>query len=251
MRNGLKTIVLIALGATVTAVGRAQKQCSPPCECSVVPAQSKWGYAPRGDRCEGMYDVPISMGRQQLLRLASFTLGRVSLDGNRASHLKFAWRSATDELKLVAAPRTHGVYYRMDTTLPSNSHGFSWGLDVLQAAHVSLDDLGFLLKDRRDVYRPVAGTTSSLLASQADYFFVVAPRILVKNLIAQVRDATGQIVDTPLVPHRSFAGEHGVTFTIPASHAQGLFSLHLEAKCLEGCAGNDAPVVSNYSFQIP
>ena len=250
MRRFVLAQLIAALGiaGTLATWSLAEQECIEPCECTVVPAQGEWRYSRRGDRCEGRYNQPISSRKQrQLLRLASFTQGNIVSSAGKV--LPLTWSKRNEALRLAAAPIVPNLFYRMDTAIAANSQSFNWNLEVVKATHVDLHELGYVLKTSQDLYVPVRSAGSESLA--AAYSFVVAPRIVVKSLKAQVLDSAGQPVDAPPVPSVTIARDGAVAFTIPAPHAAGVFTLHLEAKCLEGCDGKDALVVSEHAFQIP
>jgi hypothetical protein len=245
-----RLFVVLACGATLSESALGDT-CEPPCNCSVVPAQGKWAYRSRADRCEGLYDSPISHKRKEKpLELVSFTFGRV-LPEPDSSVLKFAWAGSSEVLTLTASPRVPNVYHRMDATAPASSSGFSWNLDVVKATNRNLADLGFVLRSSRDTYAPVASVGAASVATQSAYYLVVVPRLMVKDLVARVLDSAGKIVDKPSIPSVICPRDRGVEFAIPAPHAPGSFLLHLEAKCLEGCDGKEPWVISDHSFQIP
>jgi hypothetical protein len=132
-----------------------------PCDKGLlVLARGPQGYAPHGDRCEGIYAQQVS---GTILRVASLTASFEEYELMSGTDLTVEWTAPGDSaVRLRAQGVEQELYYRMDTSRPPESRSYHWPSDVLAAQHIARGDIGVLGWTRcslggvaRDVYVPL------------------------------------------------------------------------------------------------
>jgi hypothetical protein len=130
-------------------------------------------YKSRGDRCEGLYALPVSGSAR--LRLLSFTAQGAAVDPEGSSSLALTWSPPAEAVtvRLTAESLRYRVYYRMDSSRSAADKHFAWPADLLKRQEIGLgaSELGLLcwttLKVRgldQDVYLPLSAGSASAVA---------------------------------------------------------------------------------------
>jgi hypothetical protein len=132
-----------------------------PCDRGLLElAHGPQGYAPHGDRCEGIYAQQVS---GTVLRVASLTESFEEYELMSGTDLTVEWTAPGDSaVRLRAQGVEQDLYYRMDAIRPTGSRSYHWPTDVLAAQHIARGDIGALGWTRyslggveRDVYVPL------------------------------------------------------------------------------------------------
>ncbi len=112
-----------------------------------------FGYAHRGDRCEGLYARQVAGGT--VLYLVSLTEAFGDYDPGTADTLVVEWSGAgSGALRLRAEGVRPELYYRMDTQRPASAGAFRWPSNVLASQGIPRRDIGIV----GWTTRPVGGT---------------------------------------------------------------------------------------------
>jgi hypothetical protein len=113
-----------------------------PCDPNLAQlGQNPQGYQLRGDRCEGVYIQPVS-GSTTLL-VASFTEFFEEFDPSSSDSLSVEWSSpAETPVHLRAYALREKLYYQMDAIIAAGKTGYLWPAGVLNALHLSRQDIG-------------------------------------------------------------------------------------------------------------
>ncbi len=140
----------------------------PPCDSALLGRArgGSFGYAPRGDRCEGLYSRQVAGGT--VLYLVSLTEAFGDYDPRTADTLIVEWSGAGDgALRLRAEGVRPELYYRMDAGRPGSAGSFRWPTTVLVSQRIPRRDIG------------VVGWTTRSLGGSAREVYVplrIAPR---------------------------------------------------------------------------
>src|SRR5271169_6747915 len=140
------------------------------------------GYRARGNRCEGLFAVPVSTSAR--LQIVGFHAGQFPVTplGSNTSVVSVRTRppSSSDEVLLQAIALRPLTFYAMDTTQLASDGAFSWDTSVLASPTLALraNELGIvactvLCDPTKDpVYLPVAMVAPSG-GGRSGYFVVV------------------------------------------------------------------------------
>lgn len=157
-RNVGAAVLLAVLTLIPRSVARAQAS---PCDEGLKAlAHGTYGYALRGDRCEGLYAQPVG---GTVLWVASLTESFEEYEVTSGTALTIAWSAPGDrEVKLRAQGIKAELFFRMDAARSAGTHSYRWPSDLLAAQHILRDDIGLLGWTRyaiggieRDVYLPL------------------------------------------------------------------------------------------------
>jgi hypothetical protein len=120
------------------------------CDRSLVPAAgTPFGYSVRGDRCEGLYAQDLA---STTLEVASLIEVFDDYDLATAQQLHVTWTPAgSSNILLRSRSLKSNVYYRMDTTQPSDRSSYTWPAGILAALNLRREDLGVLAWTEADV----------------------------------------------------------------------------------------------------
>jgi hypothetical protein len=134
----LAVALLLSARNLTSLVGAPQGPCDPNLKQL---GQDPQGYQLRGDRCEGIYIQPVS-GSSTLL-VASFTASFEDFDPSSTDKLTLEWSSlAATPLRLRAYALREKLYYQMDSVVPADKATYLWPTGVLNALHLSKQDIG-------------------------------------------------------------------------------------------------------------
>ncbi len=160
------------------------------------PKKNPLGYRLRGERCEGQY---IEQVASTALSVASLTKTFEDYDLNSDKPLQIEWPKLGDqEIRL----RAHGIkwklYYRMDTTRPSESTAFQWPVGILSALNIPKNSIGIVgwtyqkFEDTtKKVYLPLRVIQSQGANVQSSYRLLLWPGVQLKEVyvsLAKVDD---------------------------------------------------------------
>jgi len=208
-------------------------------------AQDPHGYRLRGDRCEGIYIQPV--GSTALL-VASFTEVFENFDPKSPARLSLEWSSpAENAIHLRAYGLHEKLYYQMDAVVPSGKTSFLWPTDVLDALHLSREDIGVVgftdskigassetlylpLRIRQEAKQKLAGGFQLVVlsGSELEELFV--------SLAKVGRDGRPQsflISDKPL-GRSYYPAERSIPVDIPKLSEPGIYYLELGATSRNG-----------------
>jgi hypothetical protein len=113
------------------------------CDPGLQPAGGvEIGYAPRGDRCEGLYVQEVSGGALGIVSLAEYSK---SYEFTKDHALLLEWPAFVDELvRIRASSLKQKFYYRMDTVRTPKILAYTWPSDVVARLKLGRDDIGLL-----------------------------------------------------------------------------------------------------------
>ena len=163
-------LIVFVLTSSLGARHQASRQA---CDPRLRPQPGLWGYAPRGDRCEGLYEELVSEGA---LRPVSLVSGEAPLPEIVA--LSWPRTPSTAEVVLTASSLKPTMFYRMDALVRGTV--YRWATDVVRGLKIGEKELGILAmtqevvgKAPRRVYLPVTSGPRTDAAS-AQYILRVA-----------------------------------------------------------------------------
>lgn len=138
------------------------------------------GYRQWGDRCEGMYRLPVG---GTTLYLASFTEAFEDYNPRIPDTLLVEWAApGVSDLEIRAEILKNGPYYRMDTRRPPGTGSYRWSTAILVAEQIRRRDLGVVGRTRDtvagspvDVYVPLRIRQKSQPLHCGTYQFVLWP----------------------------------------------------------------------------
>jgi hypothetical protein len=249
--------VSAALAGLLSALALGPAAARDPCDPSLLKRANArpTAYAPRGDRCEGLYVQEVAGGG--VLTVVSFTAGFDDFDPRGVGALQLAWPGLeAAEISIRAQSRRPKLYYRMDTIRPAAPATYAWRTDVLGELNLKRADIGVIawasraIGDRqRDVYVPLRiGVTGPPRVPTAAYTLVLVPGVELDQVFVSVAalDEQGRRVRAEYGPRRL---DHGLypagrsfTTTIPAPGRRGLYRLELNAVQRNGAASTTDPL---------
>jgi hypothetical protein len=181
-RSPLGLLVALVLGLASPARPETR-----PCDRGLTPIRDPTGYTLRGNRCEGLYEAPVSSTG---LELVSLTRGKLRFDLDPALQLTVSapdpGDAAPGPVRVRAVAKPLRTYYRMDAELPPTRQ-LSWPVrDVLWpqrlAAH-RIGLFGWVERDGERIFVPLRvgiqgervapGTVDLVVRSTADVERVV------------------------------------------------------------------------------
>jgi hypothetical protein len=166
---------------------------SPPadglCDPKLIPSRTDpLAYSRRGDRCEGVYFVPVSGSAD--LSLVAFTEASGSFQVGPNERTRLQWAAGPDKplVHVRAVSLKSGVYYRMDSVGPAGSDRLEWPGDVVGRLNLTSADLALTAWSSQaiggrtqNVYVPLSvGNTAS--TGKGQYVVKVVPGSEVSEL---------------------------------------------------------------------
>jgi len=212
-----------------------------PCDPNLTqPGQNPHGYRLRGDRCEGIYIQPVS-GSTTLL-VASLTEFFEDFDPSSLGKLSVEWSSpAETPIHLRAYALREKLYYQMDAIVEAGKTAYLWPTGVLNALHLSKQDIGVVGfteyhvgRENRTLYVPLRIRHKNQKPTHG-YQLVLLPASELKEVfisLAQV-GTDGQphsflISDRPL-GMGYYPAERGILIEIPSLKTPGVYYLEIGA----------------------
>jgi hypothetical protein len=214
-----------------------------PCDPNLAQlGQNPQGYRLRGDRCEGVYIQPVS-GSTTLL-VASFTEFFEDFDPSSPDPLSVDWSSpasAETPVHLRAYTLREKLYYQMDATVAPRKTGFLWPAGVLNALHLSRQDIGVVGYteyhvggENRTLYVPLRIQQKKQNATHG-YQLILLPGSELKEVFISLAQlgTDGQphsflINDHPL-GKGYYPAERGILVEIPSLKTPGVYYLEIGA----------------------
>jgi hypothetical protein len=238
-RLGFAVLVLGLLSvADLSRVASAQQS---PCDPNLAQlGQNPQGYRLRGDRCEGIYVQPVS-GSTTLL-VASFTEFFEEFDPSSSDPLSVEWSSpAQTPIHLRAYALHEKLYYQMDAMLVPGKTGYLWPTGVLNALHLSRQDIGVVGYteyrvggENRTMYVPLRIRQKNQRPTHG-YQLVLLPGSELKEVFISLAQlgTDGQphsflISDHPL-GKGYYPAERGIMVEIPSLKTPGVYYLEIGA----------------------
>jgi hypothetical protein len=175
-------LVTLALAVAVPASSETRL-----CDRGLTPIRDPTGYTARGNRCEGLYESPVSSTG---LELVSLTRGKLRFELDPALQLTVSapdpGDAAPGPVRVRAVAKRLRTYYRMDAELPP-SRQLSWPVrDVLWPEGLGAERIGlfgWVERDGERIFVPlrlapqgqpiVPGTVELVVRSTADVERVV------------------------------------------------------------------------------
>lgn len=113
------------------------------CDPGLQPAGgNEVGYAPRGDRCEGIYIQEVS---GETLQIVSLTEDYKNYKFTKDKPLLLEWPARGDApVQVRASSLKRKIYYRMDTLRSQKPPGYTWPTDILSRLELGREDVGLL-----------------------------------------------------------------------------------------------------------
>jgi hypothetical protein len=229
--------LLLSARNLTSLVGAAQGPCDPNLKQL---GQNPQGYQLRGDRCEGIYIQPVS-GSSTLL-VASFTASFEAFDPNSIDKLTLEWSSpATTPVRLRAYALREKLYYQMDSVVPAGNTTYLWPTGVLNALHLSKQDIGVVGftgyrvgSEIRTLYLPLRVQSKNQSQLPA-YRLVLLPGSELDEVfvsLAQV-GADGQphsfLISDRKLGKGYYPAERGISIDIPTPTMQGIYYVEIGA----------------------
>ncbi len=157
----------------------------------------EFGYRPRGDRCEGLYNLPV--GGAARIAIESLTQHLSLGDLDNRSHILLRWRVPTPTpVRLTAVSERPRIRYRMDVLLPASASEFRWSTEVVGHIGLEGDDIGLVGTARiriagiaRDVYVPVTAGPGIISDGSIEIVFVADVDLAALELTIRPIDARG------------------------------------------------------------
>ena len=152
-----------------------------PCDPDLKsPENHPYRYIRRGDRCEGSYIQEVS---STTLLVASLTEFFEDYDLTSGKDLLVGWKApGPTGVRLRAQGVRQKLYYRMDTTLPSNRTAYTWPANILAALNIRKNDIGVVGwttyafgKTEQKVYLPLRISQQINPVSLNSYQLVLVP----------------------------------------------------------------------------
>jgi hypothetical protein len=236
---GLSLAVAFLLSArNLTNVAGAQQG---PCDPNLKQVEhNPQGYQLRGDRCEGIYIQPVS-GSSALL-VASFTESLEDFDPSSIDKLSLEWASLpTTPIRLRAYGLREKLYYQMDTMVPAGKTTYLWPTGVLNALHLSKNDIGVvgfteyqLGNETRTLYVPLRVQPKNQKQTP-DYQLVLLPGTeLDEVFISMAQVGTDGQPHSFLISDRKlgkgyYPAERGISINLPKPTTQGIYYVEIGA----------------------
>jgi hypothetical protein len=248
--------VAAALAGLLSALALGPAAARDPCDPTLLRRADArpTAYAPRGDRCEGLYVQEVA--GTGVLTVVSFTAGFDEFDPRGIDELQLAWSGVEDaELWIRAQSRRPKLYYRMDTIRPAAPATYAWRTDVLGELNLKKTDIGVIawanraIGDReRAVYVPLRiGVTRPARAADT-YTLVLVPGVELDEVFVSVAalDGQGRRVRAEYGPrkldHGLYPAGRSFSTAIPAPSRRGLYRLELNAVQRNGATSTADPL---------
>jgi hypothetical protein len=187
-------LTVFALGVAVAAQQAPGPSGSNPCDPKLVPSKTDpLTYSRRGERCEGVYFVPVSGSAD--LSLVGFTapIGSFRLAPEERLYLQWATGSGKAPVHVRAISLKKGVYYRMDAVRPDDTDRLEWPADILARLNLASSDVALtawveqpIAGRTQNVYVPLTVGRSATAESKAHYVAVVVPGSEVSELFLTI-----------------------------------------------------------------
>jgi len=236
---------LAALALVAASSAAAPSHCDP----SLAPSTNHpFGYAERGDRCEGVYIRAVG---GTTLALLSFTVAFNAVDPDSGQPLVIEWPAppGTRDVQLRALSMQRRLFYRMDTSIRAGSTLYRWPTEVLAAVKLKRADIGFLGWTRlalggaeQDVLLPLAASRGKPGAATGPYTFVIRPGAELGELFLTVTrlaadgSSLGALQPTRELGYGYYPAENAIEVTIDAPVERGVYAVHLGARLRGGGA---------------
>jgi hypothetical protein len=236
---------LAALALIAASSAAAPSHCDP----SLAPSTNHpFGYAERGDRCEGVYIQAVS---GTTLALLSFTtvFGPVDVDSGQPLLIEWPSPPGTGDVQLRALSMQRRLFYRMDTSVPAGSRRYRWPTDVLAAVNLRRPDIGLLGwtrlvvgAERQDVLVPLSASQGTPAAAAGPYTFIVRPAAELSDLFLTVTHLAADglplaaVQPTRELGYGYYPAENAIEVTIDAPIERGLYEVRLGARLRSGGA---------------
>ena len=213
-----------------------------PCDPRLTPSRTDpLTYSRRGERCEGVYFVPVSGSAD--LSLVAFTepVGVFRPGPQERFFLHWAAAPAARSVHVRAVSVKKGVYYRMDVVRPGGSDRLEWPADVVARLNLTSSDLGLTAwveqaigGRAQNVYVPLTVATSAAAVSKRQYVALVVPGSEVSELYLSVSAVGGDGRDEKFItrdaPLKGFyPAERPIAVPVSGLPGAGLYRLRLGA----------------------
>ena len=148
MSHRFHRVLVFALAGAVAISATVHAQSSSadgPCDPKLIPSKTDpLAYGRRGERCEGVYFVPVSGSAD--LSLVALTEPTVTFRVASDQTVLLRWNVAAAKwpVRVRAVSLKSGVYYRMDAVRPEGAVSFDWPGDIAGRLNLTSGDLGLI-----------------------------------------------------------------------------------------------------------
>lgn len=228
---------LLSARSPSTLLGAQQTPCDPNL---TQLGQNPQGYRLRGDRCEGIYIQPVS-GSTTLL-VASFTEFFEDFDPNSLDKLSVEWSSpAETPIHLRAYALRQKLYYQMDAIVPAGKTAYLWPAGVLNALHLSKQDIGVVGfteyrvgGENRTLYVPLLIRQRNQKPTHGYHLVLLPGSELNEVFISLAQVGTDGQPHSFLISDRTlgkgyYPAERGILIEIPSPKTPGVYYVEIGA----------------------
>ncbi|TVM02784.1 MAG: hypothetical protein CV087_08605 [Candidatus Brocadia sp. WS118] len=197
-------------------------------------------YAPRGNRCEGIYIQEVSSAT---LSIISFTKYFEDYDLESSEDLRIEWEAPEKTIiKLRAQGIKPRLYYRMDTQLPPDSDQYIWPTNILSAMDIHKDDIGVVGwtdlmfgQKEQNVFIPLHISQQHQQVDSTSYRLVIVPGRELNEVFISLAlvDSGGKpasfLKDGEPLEYGFYPAGRGVTIPISNLQKPGIYYLEIGA----------------------
>lgn len=233
---------LVLCAVLVTTLHSQTSPTDSPCDPKLIPSKTDpLTYGRRGERCEGVYFVPVSGSAD--LSLVAFTepIGSFPVAPDERLYLQWTAGPGKPAVHVRAVSVKSGVYYRMDVVRPEGSDRLEWPGDVVGRLNLTSADLALTAWAQQtiggrtqNVYVPLNVGKSASAVRKDQYVAKLVPGSEVSELFLTLaavgpdgRDEKFLKRDEPLKGF--YPAERPISVPISGLPAAGLYRLRLGA----------------------
>jgi hypothetical protein len=246
-RRLLYAVCLMATHALPAWPAAAQAvRCNPTLLAQAV--DNSFGYAPRGDRCEGIFSQKVSA---QPIELISVTEYFADFDLRRQPELEVTWprpASVRGPVSIAVRGLSRELHYAMDTERKADESRFRWATEVLRWTKLGPPSLGATGTTRavvggreRLIYLPLRIGAPSDRDTTRSYVVKFYPRERLDSVFVTLvaLDERGAPVGAPLRDHerlkkRWHDPQTPIVVTLADPGAAGFYRLEVSAVSAAG-----------------
>lgn len=118
-------------------------EAQPPCDPHLRPAtRSHYPYGPRGNRCEGLYELELANSRD--LPIVGLMVTGPNRRFRDQRQIRLLWASSPQPTTVRANSLRIRTYYRLDVAMAPASRSFTWPALIPAALGLERSDIGLL-----------------------------------------------------------------------------------------------------------
>ena len=214
-----------------------------PCDPNLLAlAANPYGYRLRGERCEGLYILPVS-GAPLIIASWTASLSNLDLVATRALTIEWLAPPGTGAIHLRAQALRRRLYYRMDSVRPPGSNSFVWPTDILAAIGVARREVAITGQAMvtvegadRELLLPLRIVQDGKAAENDGYRLILLPSVELAEIYLNLAGA-GTVLrrDEPL-GYGYYPAERPVGISVAAPPTPGIYHLEIGATLRSGGA---------------